>query len=107
MVKAWVDPIPLGATGMTTLKSSEWNDIVGYVRVHFPDLVRGWFTNLEPLELRSGMLTIRANNNSQVSYLAEHCRRPFIEAAQAATGMLVSVSFESENTISAKFFAPP
>ena len=81
---------------MPSLNSSEWNDIIGYIRVHFADLVRGWFTNLEPRSLDGGVLTIGANNSSQVRYLADHCRQPFTEAAQAATGMLVSVCFETD-----------
>ena len=81
---------------MLSLNSSEWNDIIGYIRVHFADLVRGWFTNLEPRSLDGGVLTIGANNSSQVRYLADHCRQPFTEAAQAATGMLVSVCFETD-----------
>ena len=42
---------------MPSLNSSEWNDIIGYIRVHFADLVRGWFTNLEPRSLDGGVLT--------------------------------------------------
>lgn len=81
---------------MPGLTAAEQNDIIGYVRVHFPDLTRGWFNNLEPRRLEGGVLTIGANNGSQVRYLAEHCRRAFTEAAQAATGMLVSVRFETD-----------
>ncbi len=42
------------------------------------------------------MLTLRAVNGAQVRYLADHCRQAFTEAAQATTGMLVSVSFETD-----------
>ncbi|MCK4658934.1 MAG: chromosomal replication initiator protein DnaA [Phycisphaerae bacterium] len=82
---------------MATLKASEWSDITGHMRVNFPDLVRGWFSTLEPRGLEGGVLTVGAGNSSQVRYLAKHCRRPFVEAAQAATGMLVSVCFETDN----------
>ncbi len=82
---------------MTNVKSSEWNDMIGHVRVHFPDIVRGWFSNLQPRHIRNGILAIGADNASQVRYLTNHCRQPFTEAAQAATGMLVSVHFETDH----------
>ncbi|MFH0981964.1 MAG: chromosomal replication initiator protein DnaA [Planctomycetota bacterium] len=81
---------------MANLNATEWSDVIGYVRVHFPDLTRGWFVNLEPRRMESGLLTVGAPNGSQVRYLAEHCREAFTVAAQAATGMLVSVCFETE-----------
>lgn len=82
---------------MTNLHTSQWNDIIGHVRVNFPDVLRGWFSNLEPRHIRHGVLTIAADNPAQVRYLTKHCRQPFTEAAQAATGMLVSVHFETDH----------
>jgi len=81
---------------MTDPKPSEWDDIIGHVRVHFPDLVRGWFANLEGQGISNGLLTVRAGNSAQVRYLAQHGRVAFTEAAQAATGMLVAVEFKTD-----------
>ncbi|MCP4590639.1 MAG: chromosomal replication initiator protein DnaA [bacterium] len=81
---------------MPNLESSEWKEIVTHLRTRFPDLMRGWFANLEPRRLHGGALTILAANPAQVRYLNAHCRQPFTEAAQAATGMLISVEFETD-----------
>lgn len=81
---------------MSSVTPSEWSDILGQMRINHPDLVRGWFTNLEPRGLENGLLTVGATNPSQVRYLTKNCQRPFVEAAQAATGMLVAVDFETD-----------
>lgn len=78
------------------LPSANWQDILGYLRIHFPDLSRGWFDHLTPMELSSGVLALSAENAAQVRYLNQHCRRAFSEAAQAATGRLITVSFETD-----------
>jgi chromosomal replication initiator protein len=70
-----------------------WSDILGYLRTHYPAIARGWFTQLGPGALDGGELAIIATNAAQLSYLNQHCIRPFVEAAQAATGRLVSVRF--------------
>ncbi|MHC4094301.1 MAG: DnaA ATPase domain-containing protein, partial [Planctomycetota bacterium] len=81
---------------MAAIKETVWDDILGQVRVNYPDLVRGWFMQLAPTELYAGVLHIGAQNHAQVRYLDEHCRGAFVEAAQAATGRLVTVTFETD-----------
>ncbi len=83
---------------MTTIGAALWTDIIAHVRLNHPDLVRGWFVHLEPGCLRNGVLTITASNPAQMRYLQQHCTRPFAEAAQAATGRLVGVAFQSAST---------
>lgn len=78
------------------LKRSTWNDIIEHVGVHYPDLTRDWFSHLRPVGFNNGALVIHAENSPQLRYLDEHCRRPFVEAAQAATGRLVGVRFQSD-----------
>ena len=82
---------------MEPVRTSEWSDIINHVRIHFPDLGRGWFNNLEPRGIQSGLFTIAAENQAQVRYLMDHCRQAFTEAAQASTGMLVAVRFETDH----------
>ena len=82
---------------MPTLQASEWEDIVGYVRVNHPDLTRGWFAQLEPVGLNGGVLQIRARNPMQVEYLQTHCRSAFGDAAQATFNRLISARFEAED----------
>jgi chromosomal replication initiator protein len=47
--------------------------------------------------LERGELTILTENLPQLNYLTDHCIRPFVEAAQAATGRLVSVTFATRH----------
>ncbi|HRX85545.1 MAG TPA: chromosomal replication initiator protein DnaA [Phycisphaerae bacterium] len=81
---------------MPALQPSVWEDILGHVRVQHPELVRGWFSQLEPRSLYGGILRIRAQNPLQVRYLDDLCRVAFTESAQAALGQLVSAAFESD-----------
>ncbi len=90
---------------MGTIPDSVWGDIIEHVRLNYPELARGWFAQLQPLDLRGGTLQVRAQNRAQVRYLDQHAQRPFSEAAQAATGRLVSVSFGT-NAASAEDHAP-
>ncbi len=80
---------------MANIGTTVWGDILGHVRVRSPDVVRGWFAQLEPAKLEGGVLLIKAGNGAQTRYLRENCKRCFVEAAQAATGRLLSVAFES------------
>lgn len=78
---------------MDRITETVWADILGYVRTQHPAISRGWFGQLRPAGLVGGEIKIEAENAAQLSYLREHCLRPFVEAAQAATGRLVSVEF--------------
>ena len=81
---------------MATVTEGIWRDVVGHVRVHYPELARGWFSQLRPLELDGGTLRVCAQNQAQVRYLDQHCQRAFAEGAQAATGRLITAAFECE-----------
>jgi chromosomal replication initiator protein len=80
---------------MNELSEVVWSDILGYVRTQHRSIARGWFGQLLPGPLDQGRLTIQAANQAQLAYLREQCLRPFVEAAQAATGHLVSVEFSA------------
>lgn len=80
---------------MSVLSDVVWADVLGYVRTHYPGLARTWFSRLRSGPLTQGRLLIMAVNSAQKTYLDEHCVRPFVEAAQAATGRLVSVEFDA------------
>lgn len=81
------------------LSSTIWNDLLGQLRLTHPQLVRAWFLQLEPVGLNSGVLAVRACNAAQSRYLEQHCRVAFAEAAQAATGRLVSVEFDAPDEL--------
>jgi len=78
---------------MTIVSSSLWNDILDHLRLSQPEIVRGWFVNLVLGAIDHGVIEIQAANDAQVQYLERHCQACFAEAAQAATGRLVSVAF--------------
>lgn len=78
---------------MTRVHSTLWDDILGQVRLSHPTLVRGWFSDLSPTDFDSGVIEIETANRAQSRYLEQHCLQAFAEAAQAATGRLVTVSF--------------
>ena len=70
-----------------------WRDMLTYLRREHADICRQWFEELEPLLLDGGVLRIRVHNTVQQNYLTRQCTTCFNEAAQAATGALVAVSF--------------
>ncbi len=78
---------------MSTPDPVLWRDMLAYLRREHADICRQWFEELEPLELDRGVFRIRVNNTVQQNYLARQCTGPFNDAAQAATGALVAVSF--------------
>lgn len=84
----------MGKGSMEDAATMLWDDLTGHVRVSRPDLVRGWFSDLQLTDVDAGVLVVRTRNDAQARYLEEHCRSAFVTAAQAATGRLVSVAFE-------------
>jgi chromosomal replication initiator protein len=91
---------------MSSLSDVVWADILHYVRAHYPSLARGWFGQLQPDELESGHLVILAASPAQLQYLRQYAVHPFVEAAQSATGRLVSVAFECRADAPAPSAAP-
>ena len=73
-----------------------WNDILAQVQLNHPELVRGWFSELELTEMERGVVHIHTSNRAQSQYLHQHCQAVFSEAAQAATRRLVSVAFHAD-----------
>lgn len=80
-------------TSNGSISDTVWADVLGHVRLNHPVLSRGWFVQLQPGTMDGGQLTILAANDAQLAYLRDHCTPAFVEAAQAATGRLVSVGF--------------
>ncbi len=80
---------------MANCSPSFRDDVFGHIGLNHPDLVRAWFNDLQLIDLSAGVLSVQANNGAQLKYLLEHCQPAFAEAAQAATGRLVSVAFDA------------
>ena len=70
-----------------------WQQIIQRVVVSGGNIIRPWFTQLEPLCLENGLLEILVPGPAEQAYCSRHAMRMFTEAAQAATGMLVGVCF--------------
>ena len=78
---------------MASVPPTVWVDILDQVKLNYPDIVRGWFSELQPAGLDQGTVRITTGNDAQAKYLQQHCVRAFSEAAQAATGRLLTVAF--------------
>jgi chromosomal replication initiator protein len=70
-----------------------WSDLLKYMRQTQPDICRQWFDQLEVLGIAGGVLRVRAHTTMHRDFLNRACNRPFNEAAQVATGHLLTVKF--------------
>ncbi len=78
---------------MATVDRALWQGIIQKVVAAGGNIIRPWFTQLEPINLEHGLLEIQAPGPAEQTYCKQHASRLFNEAAQAATGCLVSVCF--------------
>jgi chromosomal replication initiator protein len=94
---------------MSKVPDNTWKDILGHLQINHPQLMRGWFSTLRPLQVKGGVLEIEAINDAQRRYLEQHCRFALAEAAQAATGRLITVaiSIPDEGEVSDPPTNPP
>lgn len=70
-----------------------WQQIIQQVVASGGNIIRPWFTELEPLSLDNGLLEIRVPTQREKDYCERNASRLFTEAAQMATGRLVGVCF--------------
>jgi len=70
-----------------------WQGMIGQVVAAGGNIIRPWFTELEPIALEHGLLEIQVPGPAERDYCQRHATRLFTEAAQAITGMLVGVCF--------------
>ncbi len=78
---------------MTIVDRDLWQQIIQKVVASGGNIIRPWFTDLEPLSLDNGLLEIQTPGKQEKEYCEQHAARMFTEAAQAATGRLVGVCF--------------
>lgn len=78
---------------MISVKPQLWQQIIQHVIAHGGQVIRPWFAQLEPVALDHGLLEIQAPGPREQAYCQQAATRLFTEAAQAATGRLVSVCF--------------
>jgi len=70
-----------------------WQRIIEHVISHGGNLIRAWFSDVEPVAMDHGLLAIQAPGPDEQRYLEQHAVRLFTDAAQQATGRLVGVCF--------------
>ncbi|CAN5782434.1 hypothetical protein BH11PLA1_BH11PLA1_24130 [soil metagenome] len=70
-----------------------WRQLLAHMREKRPDICRHWFEEMEPLGIMGGVLYLRTHTTVHRDYLNRDCSGPFNEAAQFATGRLISVRF--------------
>jgi chromosomal replication initiator protein len=80
---------------MAALDPAVWQRIIQQVISAGGNIIRPWFTQLEPIALEHGLLEIEAPGSAERRYCQQHAGRLFTEAAQAATGRLIGVSFRT------------
>ncbi len=82
-----------GMRAVAKVRPQLWQRIVQHVITHGGELIRPWFEQLEPVALEHGLLEIQVPGPREQDYCQQRATRLFTEAAQAATGRLVSVCF--------------
>jgi chromosomal replication initiator protein len=70
-----------------------WQRIIEQVVATGGNIIRPWFTQLEPISLEHGLLEIQVPGLAELEYCRQHATRLFTDAAQAATYRLVGVCF--------------
>ena len=78
---------------MANVDRALWQRIIQRVVAGGGNIIRPWFTQLEPISLEHGLLEIEAPGAHEQAYCQQHAVQLFTQAAQAATGRLVSVCF--------------
>jgi len=78
---------------MTGVDSATWQNVIQQVVTQGGNLIRPWFSQLQPLRLEGGLLEIEAPGQQERDYCRKYATRLFTEAAQTATGRLVGVAF--------------
>jgi chromosomal replication initiator protein len=70
-----------------------WEKMIKDVVANGGNLIRPWFTHLQPMSLEHGLLEILAPGLREQQYCQNHAGPLFTQAAQNATGRLIGVSF--------------
>jgi len=78
---------------MATVDHALWQQVIQQVVAAGGNIIRPWFTQLEPISLEHGLLEIEVPGRAEQRYCQQHAVRLFTEAAQAATSRLVGVCF--------------
>ena len=78
---------------MAAVDRALWQQIIQEVIRSGGNIIRPWFTQLEPVSLEHGLLEIQVPGKRERRYCIRHGTQLFTDAAQRATGRLVGVCF--------------
>ena len=78
---------------MGSVDRTLWQRIIEHVIASGGNIIRPWFTELEPVAMEHGLLEIAVPGPKELDYCRRHATRLFTDAAQRATGRLVGVCF--------------
>jgi chromosomal replication initiator protein len=87
---------------MPNIDPALWRDMMAYLRKRHSSICRQWFEELEPVDLKAGLLRVATGNSVQEKYLQSKCLEHFNEAAQSVTGALIGVRFITAERATAK-----
>ena len=73
--------------------------LLQFIRNNHTEMYRQWFTDLEPLGVEGGVLTILVKQDVHRRYLENKAVDTFQEAAQAVTGRLLGLKFVEEGEL--------
>jgi chromosomal replication initiator protein len=82
----------------TSISRRTWEDMLAALREQQPELNRAWFTGLEPVDMRHGVIRVATTRPDHYQYLIRECQQAFNQAAQAVTERLVTVHFMPPRT---------
>ncbi len=70
-----------------------WGDTYEYLQQFHAPIVRSWFSELTPLKLNAGVLTLSCKTIVQKRHLVHHCKEIFTQSVQAVSGRLITLEF--------------
>ncbi len=82
-----------------------WQEMLAFMRLNHSDQIRSWFAELHIANFDRGHVAIACESPAQFTYLQNHCTEAFVQAAQAATGRLIAVTFDRPATTVAESLA--
>ena len=87
------EPASAASSGGPRFDRAAWDALLAYLREHHVTVCRRWFDELEPIGVDRGALAVRVHQTARRQYLDRECAAHFAEAAQAVSGMLLTVRF--------------
>ena len=96
---------------MSTNDKELQEKMYAYLRRHHPEICRHWFDQIAVAGVEGGLLRLVVDEPVRLKYLQRTCVASFTEAAQSASGRLMTVRFVGSDLekvdTAVKFVRPP